>query len=163
MEDAVAIAHSASPVGVSFVNPADAIDPAVNGTLSVLKAAATSSSVKRVIIVSSTASIAGAPGTYDETSWNEVCVEEVDRLGAGASGPAKYATSKTLAERKAWEWYEERKRTLPWDLVSLVPVWVFGPPAHPVSGLDDLAPSMKVWYNNVVKGTMHPDALVTTG
>ena len=161
----MAIAHSASPVGVFFVNPADLIDPAVNGTLSVLQAAAASSSVQRVIIVSSTATIAppGAPGTYDESSWNELCIDEVDRLGAGASGPAKYAASKTLAERKAWEWFEERKETLPWDLVSLVPVWVFGPPAHPVSGLDDLAPSMKVWYNNVVKGTMAPDALATTG
>ena len=134
-------------------DPQEIIGAAVGATLSVLKAvAAHGASVKRVIIVSSTATIGpGLPGVYDETTWNDACIEQVNKLGKSAVPLAKYAASKTLAERTAWEWYEANKATLPWDLVVILPVWVFGPPVNPVKALSDLAPSMRIWYGNVVK------------
>lgn len=165
MKDVDAIAHTASPVGVAADDPDELIKPAVEGTLSVLKAAASyGTSVKRIITISSTAATnAGEPGTYDESAWNETSLDEVKRLGASASRMGKYRASKTLAERAAWEWYEERKGTLVWDLVVLVPVFIFGPPPYPVSGIEDLNPSLKLWYNNVVAGNMSSEDLATVG
>ena len=111
-------------------------------------------SVKRIVITSSVAAVVTPspnPSTFSEEDWNEDSIVEIKEKGKDASPIAKYRASKTLAERTAWEWYEANKATLPWDLVVLLPVWVFGPPVNPVMALSDLAPSMRIWYSNVVK------------
>ena len=140
------------------------IKPAVEGTLSVLKAATTHGpAVKRIIVLSSTAAVINlAPegSTLDETSWNEFMVADVKEKGKDASPLFKYCASKTLAERAAWEWWGERKEGLGWDLVVLNPPWVFGPFLHEVSGPEHLNESVATWYNGIVKGAAGVEGLV---
>jgi len=62
-----------------------------------------SSGIKRVIVLSSCASIAeaGKDKVFDEQDWNEQSITEVNTLGVNASGYGKYRASKTLAEKGA--------------------------------------------------------------
>ena len=113
VKDVDAIAHTASPFHMQAIEPDDIIGPAVAGTLSVLKAAAAHGrAVKRVTVLSSTAALNRAvttPVFLDETAWNEESPAEVKAQGRDAPALAKYRASKTLAERAAWAWWEERK------------------------------------------------------
>ena len=140
------------------------ITPAVEGTLSVLKAAATHGpAVKRIIVLSSVAAVSNpAPegAVLDETWWNEAMVSEIKEKGREASPLVKYCASKTLAERAACEWWGERKESLGWDLIVLNPPWVFGPILHDVSNPDQLNESMAAWYNGIVKGAVGVEGLV---
>ncbi|KAI0703205.1 NAD-P-binding protein [Earliella scabrosa] len=157
-----AIVHTASPVGLGADEPDDFIVPAVQGVLGALRAAARSSSVKRVVSISSCVTIvdetATSPRVYDETCWNEDYVPEVEAKGRAASGMAKYGASKIIAERKGWEFYEQAKvggAECHWDLTVFVPPWVFGPMIHEFKGeAEKLNVSCQFWYNGVVKGTL---------
>ncbi|EIW55907.1 NAD-P-binding protein [Trametes versicolor FP-101664 SS1] len=130
-----AIVHTASPVHLGADDPAEVINPAVSGTLGVLRAAA---SVQRIVYVSSCATVLtrDAPGSrvYDETCWNEADADAVQTLGRAAAPLAKYSASKIFAERAARAFCEERQGALPWDLVVVNPPWVFGPVLHEVGG-----------------------------
>lgn len=110
---------------------ADFIKPAVNGTLGVLRSASTpnGSSIKRVVITSSCAAIytnAPEPGIWSEDDWNDTALEQLKADGKNAHYLVKYRASKVLAERAAWEFYEENKGKVGWDLVVLNPPIVFG-------------------------------------
>lgn len=145
------------------VEPEEMITPAVEGTLSVLKAAAVyGPSVKRIIVLSSTAAVFNAApfgATLDESSWNEAMVAEVKEKGRDAAQVSKYCASKTLAERAAWEWWNERKGALGWDLVALNPPWVYGPFLHDIPSADQLNESAGMWWGAVVKGERDNDAV----
>lgn len=149
--------HTASPVHLAADDPAEVIDPAVNGTLGVLRAAATrASSVKRVVYVSSCAAVltrdVPTPRVYDETCWNDADVTAVQTLGRAAEPLAKYCASKIFAERAAWAFYEEQKGALPWDLVVVNPPWVFGPVLHEVrGGLESLNDSNRLLFEAITK------------
>jgi nucleoside-diphosphate-sugar epimerase len=118
------VIHCASPY--SFATPGDPeavfIRPAVEGTTNVLESANRTETVKRVVLTSSVAALwgddreaAGKPnGLVSETDWNET------------SSPQHlpYAYSKTMAEKKAWEMARQQAR---WDLVALLPGYVYGP------------------------------------
>ena len=158
-----AIVHTASPFHYNAGDPADVITPAVEGTLSVLKAAAEHGpSVKRVVVLSSIVAAMRTvpPGTsIDESSWNEDDVATVNSKGREASPGAVYQASKTLAERAAWEWWNERKGSLPWDLVTLLPPYVYGPALHEVATPQELGTSAKMWWDAVVGGKMTDESL----
>ncbi|TBU53008.1 NAD(P)-binding protein [Dichomitus squalens] len=146
-------AFDAATVGV------DAIIPAVNGTLGVLRSAAKVHSVQRVVYISSCSAVldptATGPRVYNENDWNEHDVDTCQREGRAAPQHAKYCASKTLAERSAWKFWKENKEkgAIGWDLVSLCPPWVFGPVIHEhEGGPDGLNPSNKALYEAVVKG-----------
>ncbi|KAI9058011.1 NAD(P)-binding protein [Trametes sanguinea] len=162
-----AIEHTASPFHFKAIEPDELIVPAVQGTTSVLKSAQKyGTSVKRVVITSSTAAILvppTEPRVFSEVDWNEESIQEVKEKGRDASGPVKYRASKTLAERAAWEFYEKNKATLSWDLVVLNPPFVFGPAIHDVDVPENLNESARDWYFNVVKGKLDNDGLVTVG
>ncbi|XP_048330434.2 phenylacetaldehyde reductase-like [Ziziphus jujuba] len=120
------IFHMASPVFFSVNDPqAELIDPAVKGTLNVLKSCAKVPSVKRVVVTSSMASVLfnGKPlnpdVVVDETWFSdlEFCVKQ--RLW--------YMVSKTLAEEAAWKFAKENRI----DLVTLNPGLVIGPLLQP--------------------------------
>ncbi|KAJ3165189.1 serine arginine-rich splicing factor [Geranomyces variabilis] len=84
-----AIAHVASPVTFIAADPyRDVINPAVQGTLSVLRAAKATPSVKRVVLASSVVSmVQHASGhTYTEADWNDWASDVVKASGAEASG-----------------------------------------------------------------------------
>ncbi|XP_062097173.1 cinnamoyl-CoA reductase 1-like [Humulus lupulus] len=113
--------HVASPVPPSSVpNPEiELIEPAVSGTLNVLKACR-EAKVERVIYVSSIAAVAMNPNwpkdqVMDETSWSD---KDYCRTTQNW-----YCLSKTLAESEAFEF--SRKTGL--HVVSVCPTIVLGP------------------------------------
>ena len=114
------VLHVASPFPLE--DPADEdelIRPAVDGTLRVLRAAAASGTVKRVVLTSSVAAIsAGHPGRAD----SPVLTEE-DWSDLEASDDA-YSKSKTLAERAAWDFVRQDGRV---ELTVVNPGLVLGP------------------------------------
>jgi dihydroflavonol-4-reductase len=112
------VMHVASPYALNVADPQrDLVDPAVQGTLSLLRASASAGSVKRVVLTSSFAAIGGfaREEPYTENDWNEV---------ASLSNNA-YSYSKVLAERAAWGFIEDEKPGF--DLVVMNPTTVFGP------------------------------------
>ena len=119
VRDAVAVVHTASPYVVHVKDPQkELVDPALQGTTSVLEACLRASSVRRVVITSSMAAVTDAPDpkrTYSEADWNTESSLERN----------PYYYSKAVAERAAWRFVEERKPT--WDLVAINPPLVIGP------------------------------------
>ncbi|KAG7448146.1 D-lactaldehyde dehydrogenase [Guyanagaster necrorhizus] len=163
-----AIAHTASPVQLSVSDPQELILPAVKGTVGMLTSAAKyGSSVRRIVVTSSCAAIMRSEPetiTLSEVDWNEQSPKEVEEKGQDASAFAKYRTSKVLAEKAAWNFYETQKSELPWDLTMINPPWVFGPFIHDVPSLNALNTSAKLWYNVVAqmdKGGLSSDAILT--
>ncbi len=89
--------HVASPLGVPTPkDPNDLIVPARDGAQRAIKAAI-KAGVKRVVMTSSVAATSPAHGagdrTSDETTWTDAADPRTDA----------YATSKTIAERGAWD------------------------------------------------------------
>lgn len=116
--DVDAVLHMASPYAVSVADPKrDLLDPAVNGTLSVLRAAATSGRVKRVVVTSSMAAVTDEPDgrVLTEADWNTKSSLERN----------PYYYSKVMAERAAWDFVEAERPGF--DLVVLNPFLVIGP------------------------------------
>ncbi|CAI8583368.1 unnamed protein product [Vicia faba] len=118
--------HTASPVRFVVDDPqAELIDPAVKGTLNVLKSCAKSPSVKRVVFTSSNAAVAyntrpKNPGVIVDETWfsdPDFCRES----------QLWYILSKTLAEAAAWEFVNENKI----DMVVINPTMVAGPLLQP--------------------------------
>ncbi|KAI0716154.1 NAD(P)-binding protein [Cerioporus squamosus] len=173
VEGVDAILHLASPVVLDSEDPSAVIDPAVKGTLSILNSALKHrTTVRRVVILSSAAAIFNPPrpedaGTrvLDERDWNEHSPKEVQEKGGKASGVDIYRTSKTLAERAAWKFYEDAKAKggLEWDLVTLNPPYVYGPIIHEVPTLESFGGSPRMWYDHIVQGDLHGDALTKNG
>ena len=93
------VMHVASPyvLNVQDVNR-DLIEPAVNGTTSVLEAASKSPGVKRVIL---TSSLVAMMGNEDEKPITE---EDWNTNASPTNNP--YAYSKVRAERAAWQFME---------------------------------------------------------
>ncbi|TCD70287.1 methylglyoxal reductase (NADPH-dependent) gre2 [Steccherinum ochraceum] len=155
------IIHTAATVGANLeaMEATTIIDEAVQGNIGILKSALKNgTSLKRVVITSSCGARTGyssVPKHVDEHSWNDAAVAEAERLGKGASSLAKYTASKTLAEKAAWEWYENHKTFFSWDLASFNPPWIFGPMLHEVQDIEDINASNKQLYNAVVKGVLY--------
>ncbi|KAK3038786.1 hypothetical protein RJ639_027373 [Escallonia herrerae] len=137
--------HTASPVYLSVTDPqAELIDPAVKGTLNVLRSCAKVSSVKRVVVTSSTASV---------ISNNKPLKPDV----------AWYPLSKTLAEEAAWKFGKENGI----DMVMINPGFVIGPCLQPtlnltseailnlVKSVGPIAVVIQRWYQSAVaQGTV---------
>ncbi|KAH6904335.1 D-lactaldehyde dehydrogenase [Coprinopsis sp. MPI-PUGE-AT-0042] len=150
-----AIAHTASPVPTGQIQvPAELIDPAVKGTTGILKSAIKNApGLQRIVTTSSIAAVMNSDpkqSVFTENDWNDAAVKNVEEKGVDAGGMAVYQASKTLAERAAWDLWKENKDQLNWDITTLCPPFVFGPPIHEVSSLETLNASMKIWWNTVV-------------
>jgi len=115
MDGAERVVHTASPYVVSVDDPQrDLVDPALNGTRSVLESAAASGTVRRIVITSSFAAVTDEPdGTYDEHDWNE--------SSSLRRNPYYYA--KVLAERAAWDFAASHSGI---RVVSINPTLVIG-------------------------------------
>ncbi|XP_057456782.1 cinnamoyl-CoA reductase CAD2-like isoform X2 [Lotus japonicus] len=121
--------HIASPVRMFVEDPqAELIDPAVKGTLNVLKSCAKSPSVKRVVLTSSTSAVLfnGRPKS-PEVVVDETWFSDPDFLRESKLYHLWYTISKTLAEDTAWKFANENRI----DLVVIVPGLVAGPPLQP--------------------------------
>ncbi|KAJ6130951.1 hypothetical protein N7523_001411 [Penicillium sp. IBT 18751x] len=121
--------------------------PAVKGTQTVCQAAKQVSSIRRVVVMSSFASVYDAslgpqPGrVYSEDDWCPLTYED----GVNASAvPIAYRASKVVAERAAWNYV--RDHSVQYHLVTLCPGMVFGKMIHPISSLSELnASNQIVW------------------
>ncbi|XP_030492829.2 phenylacetaldehyde reductase isoform X1 [Cannabis sativa] len=118
--------HTASPVIHSATDPqAEIIEPAVKGTLNVLRSCVKVSSVKKVIITSSMSSVLvnGKPRTpdvvVDETWFSDPVFCENLKMW--------YAASKTRAEKVAWEFAKDNGI----DLITIHPGVTLGPLLQP--------------------------------
>lgn len=129
-------------------NEKELIIPAINGVLSVLEAASTSPSVKRVVVTSSFASVLDADRqappyfTYTGEDWNPLTYEE--SIDPATSAVIAYRGSKKFAELRAWEFVREKKPGF--DLVTLCPPMTFGPVVHPVDDVNSLNESNKMLW-----------------
>ncbi|KAJ3193796.1 methylglyoxal reductase (NADPH-dependent) gre2 [Irineochytrium annulatum] len=150
------VVHSASPFHYKVEDPQkDLVDPAVNGTVGVLKAIqadpTAAKRVKRVVITSSMAAIrdANAPaGGYTEEIWNESAVAELEKKGKDCHPGFAYAASKTLAERAAWTFMSTHKPSF--DLVTINPPFIFGPPIQEIPTIQDLNTSVAIISDYIV-------------
>eukprot|EP00249_Psilotum_nudum_P012517 c23827_g1_i2 orf=316-1290(+) len=112
--------HTASPFFSNTTNPeADLLDPAVKGTLNVLRACAKAKALKRVVLTSSMAAVAWNPRRKAEDVVDESNFSDVEYL---KGRKIWYQLSKTLAENSAWEFSKEKGL----DLVAVNPGMVVG-------------------------------------
>ncbi|CAL1708191.1 unnamed protein product [Somion occarium] len=169
VKDVDAIEHVASPVTLSAVDPNELIKPAVEGTRGILQSALRHGTrVKRFVMTSSTSAVKeiGVPGrhVYSETNWNWKAVREVNEKGASADQMEKYCASKTLAERFAWDFYEEKKESgIPFDIVTVIPPYIFGPWLHEIKDPSVLNVPNNMFYDDVIQGKADNETLANFG
>ncbi|RVW66369.1 Tetraketide alpha-pyrone reductase 1 [Vitis vinifera] len=106
VEGCECVFHTASPVLLEVTDPkVELIDPAVKGTLNVLRSCAKVPAIRRVVVTSSIAAVIynGKPLTsdviVDETWFSDPAFCEESKLW--------YVLSKTLAEEAAWKFAKE--------------------------------------------------------
>ncbi|CAN6472135.1 unnamed protein product [Victoria cruziana] len=153
-----AVFHTASPVlGATVVDPkVEILDPAVQGTLNVLRSCNRNPTLKRVILTSSTAAVRARDDfdpniPLDESSWSNTQLCERLKIW--------YALSKTLAERAAWDYAKQNNIYL----VTVLPAFVIGPslPHHLSSTASDVlaflrGDAAKMWRHGRM-GYVHID------
>ncbi|KAJ0085265.1 hypothetical protein Patl1_09334 [Pistacia atlantica] len=108
--------HVASPVPSTIV---EVIEPAVKGTLNVLKASV-EAKVKRVVFVSSGAAVAFNPSWPKDRVMDETCWSDKEYCRTTKNW---YSFAKTEAESEALE-YGKRPGL---NVVSICPTFIFGP------------------------------------
>ncbi|KAI1330762.1 NAD dependent epimerase/dehydratase [Xylariaceae sp. FL0255] len=128
---------TASPFHYNFTDPkTELLDPAINGTTSLLQAIKKyAPTVKRVIITSSFAAIVNSAmmedpnKVFSEADWNPSTYED------GITGPkaTSYRVSKTLAEKSAWDF--KKNESPNFDVATINPPLVLGPVAHNLQSL----------------------------
>lgn len=119
VRDAHSVIHTASPYVLTVKDAQrDLVDPAVQGTLSLLQACQGAADLKRVVLTSSMAAVTDEPDrehVLTEADWND--------KSSLTRNPYYY--SKTLAERAGWQFMQEHKPSF--DLVVINPFLVLGP------------------------------------
>jgi dihydroflavonol-4-reductase len=145
VQGADVVLHTASPFFLSQTdNPQrDLVDPAINGTLNLLKSAQKSSSVRRVVITSSVAAVYSPP----QITSNKVFSEDDWNTGSTLTS-GSYQFSKVQAEKAAWKYLEENKPHF--DLVTINPPFIIGPNYNKPSK-EDLNESNLFLLNNLLK------------
>ncbi|KZO89682.1 D-lactaldehyde dehydrogenase [Calocera viscosa TUFC12733] len=125
-----AVLHTAAPVRWDGTYD-EVVVPAVESTKSILQSILEhGSAVKRVVVTSSVVSLLQPRGptyTYTDKDWNDYAINEATNNKEKAPGYLVYFAAKTQAEKEAWLFYGTHKREIKWDLVTLLPPYVFGP------------------------------------
>jgi len=129
------------------------IDDTNKSVLSVLKAAAKESSVKRVVLTSSSVTCI-TPGdngdhTLTDEDWNDEAVERYKKLpekerGDPTKRPIMYCAAKTISEQEAWKWMADQKPSF--EFVTVLPNANFGP------FLCGESHSTGAWVDTLMKG-----------
>ena len=123
VEGCDSIAHMASPFILNIKDAQlDLVDPAVKGTINVLEAANKSSTVKKVVLTSSTVAIYGDGIDMRNQHLSSFTEEQFNTSSTIDHQP--YPFSKVQAEKKAWEIANNQSS---WELVVLNPSFVMGP------------------------------------
>lgn len=140
------IAHVASPYQLSVEDvERDLLQPAVEGTLNILRYAKKEPTVKKVAITSSFASVVDFPNggpnrpgfVYTKNDWNPLNRED-------AKGAVAYAVSKKLADKAAWNFLKEEKPSF--KISSFHPPMIYGETLQPGVNLKSLNTSSKAIY-----------------
>ena len=119
IEGCAYVLHVASPFPPKSPKDADElIVPARDGTLRVLRAA-TKAGVRRVVVTSSSATVAGAPEPHPNPLTEEVWTDAAD------PDTRPYVQSKVIAERAAWEFMAGQGSTD--RLATVLPSAILGP------------------------------------
>jgi nucleoside-diphosphate-sugar epimerase len=148
MEDCELVFHTASPFVVSVKDPQkELIDPAKLGTRYVLETANDTPSVKRVVVTSSCAAIY-TDAIDCQKAPNGVLTEEIWNTTASLKHQS-YSYSKTLAEKEAWEINKKQNR---WDLITINPSLVLGPPLNPHNTSSESFNILKQLGDGTLKG-----------
>tara|TARA_B100000401_G_scaffold277399_1_gene189319 strand:- start:210 stop:1232 length:1023 start_codon:yes stop_codon:yes gene_type:complete len=146
MQGCESVFHVASPFTIQSKKPnKELIEPAVKGTQNVLEAANQASSVKRVVLTSSVAAIYG-----DNIDMQEQGVERFNESYFNSSSSLNhqpYSFSKLLAEKMAWEIYQNQKK---WDLVVINPSFILGPVLSKTSNSESIN-----FMNDILKGKFY--------
>lgn len=117
------VMHTASPFVLNVKDPVkDLLDPALNGTENVLNTANEISSVKRVVLTSSTVSIFG--DNIDFVNSGKTALDESDWNTTSSTKHQPYSYSKVAAEKRAWKIAKAQDQ---WDLVTINPSGIWGP------------------------------------
>ncbi|KAI1849599.1 hypothetical protein JX265_007938 [Neoarthrinium moseri] len=127
-----AIVHLASPFIASSSNiEEDLLIPSIRGVQAICHAADANETVKRLVYCSSFAAVfnpapeGSSPSkVYTEEDWNPTTYDQAKNAPALIYA---YQASKAFAEQEAWNLSKEQNR---WDMVSLCPGVVFGPPVE---------------------------------
>lgn len=122
------VIHTASPFIIKGFKDANEalVKPAVQGTENVLRSCNEVSTVKRVVLTSSVASVFGDNIEIEETP-NGIFTEQ-DWNNTSSVSHQPYSFSKVAAERKAWKIHDQQaKNAKQWDLVTINPSLVLGP------------------------------------
>lgn len=125
---ATAIIHAATPLGGEDDFVKSMIEPTWTIDRNVLEGAKKSRTVERVIICGTLLQALNASElfnpsiTINESTFNPVTFEEA------SEGPWRnaYMFSKTNAERKTWEWVEQNKGAIGFDVVMMLPPMICG-------------------------------------
>jgi len=134
------VIHLASPYFMTFTdNVKDVLEPAQEGTRTMLKAAAQNPHIKHVVVLSSFAAVMdpkkgfNVGKTYSYKDWNPATWEQA---ASSELKPFVYTASKTFAEKVAWEFIEQQKPNF--SLTTLCPPMIYGPPAQPYNSMERL-------------------------
>ncbi|KAN0035918.1 hypothetical protein ACTA71_005211 [Dictyostelium dimigraforme] len=123
------VIHTATPFKYSSPDPwGEVINPAINGTLGVLKAASKISTIKKVIVTSSGLAVYDI-GTKKPESNDDDWSNPQDPINQ------PYPYSKVAAEKKAWEYLKENNEnpnSNHFKLVVINPTYILGPALSPV-------------------------------
>ncbi|EPY53373.1 flavonol reductase/cinnamoyl-CoA reductase family protein [Schizosaccharomyces cryophilus OY26] len=159
VKDCDYVCHVASPFFVENItdNKTQLLDPAVKGTLSALEAAITEPKVKRVVITSSFAAVVNrgrdpnAGYNYTEKDWNPVSYEEAVSTKNGLSA---YSASKKFSEKAARDFVKEKQPHF--DICTINPPYVLGPPIHPMNSMESLNVSNQVLWKLINGSKVQP-------
>lgn len=116
------VVHTASPFSFSL-SEEELVKPAVEGTMTVMKACA-ANHVKRCVITSSCVTIY-FPADEDRPDWISGWLDETIWSNPKRPGgiPA-YPKSKTLAEQAAWEFHRSLSGDQRFELVTVLPCFI---------------------------------------
>lgn len=146
LQEVTYIFHAASPLpGDGKTDPKrDFLDPALNGTLALLRDAHATPSVKKVVLTASIASIrdrsrTGSTKPFSESDWDPTTYEDAVALSdkMAKATPQEYvglamtvySASKKVAEQAAWDFVEQNKPGF--ELAAVHPGLVMGSPVLP--------------------------------
>ncbi|GAA5923169.1 uncharacterized protein JCM15063_003559 [Sporobolomyces koalae] len=154
-----AVLHTASPYQLSVQDPIkDFIEPAVEGTLTVLKTAH-ALGIKRVGITSSFAAVTnfekGGPWrdyTYTEADWNPVTLEQATE--PGRPGAFVYSASKTFADRAAHDFGTAHPDMV---ITTLNPPMIYSSPRQAITSKAEVNTSSNAIYS-LINGEKDRDA-----
>ncbi|KAJ7887784.1 hypothetical protein B0H14DRAFT_3856161 [Mycena olivaceomarginata] len=114
-----AIIHLASPLA-GRAEPAVLLATAIEGTLNVL-VQGEKAGVKRMVVISSIATVKNPDESYTDRDWNPVTKE---MALTGGNEMITYAASKKFAEIALWDWADKHPHV---EVTTLNPPFLYGP------------------------------------